>query len=56
MIKLERADWENVKEHATRLHREAQIQIINAEFMLKKAEEEIKKCKDNSGTSETSKK
>ena len=42
-VKLERMDWENTKETATRLCREAQMQLINAELMLSKAEEELSK-------------
>ena len=41
--KLEQMDWENVKKTATEMHRQAQLQLINAEFMLERADDEIRR-------------
>jgi hypothetical protein len=42
-VELERMDWEHVKESAKQMIRSSKLQIINAEFMLRSALNELKK-------------
>lgn len=43
---LERIDWENVHESATKIIREAELSIISAKYMLERATAEIDAIKE----------
>lgn len=43
---LERIDWENVHESATKILREAELSIISAKYMLERATAEIDAIKE----------
>ena len=46
-IELDRMDWENARDEAKRIIRGVKMSLLNAEMMLERAENEIKKLTED---------